>query len=105
MDIFFQTKQPQTCTPIVPDETLEEWLKEGLLKEEPPMTEIERTKKQIGALQQKLEILEHQETIKEPWEKAYRDVYGHFPITDSMSGSDWHFATQEAFKKCYDYLI
>lgn len=37
----FFTKQQQSCTPIVPDETLEQWLKEGLLKEQPPMTKKE----------------------------------------------------------------
>lgn len=102
MDLFFQTKQPQSFTPIVPDETLEQWLGE---EPEPPMNELERTKKQIEALQQQLEMLERREAMKEPWERAFRDVYGHFPITDSMSGSDWHNATQQGFQKGYEYQM
>ena len=63
--------------------------------------EIEKTKKEIEVLTKKLSLLEEIENHKSPCEKAYRDAYGSYPITDDMSGSDIDYVTWDAFKKGY----
>lgn len=69
--------------------------------EEPEMTEIEKPKQEIEALQTKLKILERQESTSTPCEKAYRDAYGTYPVT-GMDASTWHVTTWLAFQKGYD---
>jgi hypothetical protein len=61
---------------------------------------IEQTKKDIEKLQQRLKLLEYQETVRTDVEKAYRDFYGHYPIID-MSTNDYDAATWVAFKEGY----
>jgi len=64
--------------------------------------EIEKVKAEIKVLEKKLSLLEEIENHKTPCEKAYRDAYGSYPVTDDMSGGDWHYATWDAFQKGYN---
>ena len=68
--------------------------------QEPKLSQIEQTKKDIANLQQKLKLLEYQETVRTDVEKAYRDFYGHYPIIN-MSTNDYDAATWIAFKEGY----
>lgn len=80
-------------------EALEEWLGPEP-PQEPELSPIEQTKKDIANLQQRLKLLEYQETVRTDVEKAYRDFYGHYPIID-MSTNDYDAATWVAFKEGY----
>lgn len=80
-------------------EALEEWLGTEP-PQEPELSPIEQTKKDIANLQQRLKLLEYQETVRTDVEKAYRDFYGHYPIID-MSTNDYDAATWVAFKEGY----
>ena len=80
-------------------EALEEWLGPEP-PQEPQLSPIEQTKKDIANLQQRLKLLEYQETVRTDVEKAYRDFYGHYPIID-MSTNDYDCATWVAFKEGY----
>jgi len=82
-----------------PDD-LEEWLGPEP-SSEPQLSPIEQTKKDIASLQQRLKLLEHQERIRTPCEKAYRDFYGDYPITD-VSMSEWDAMTWTAFSRGYE---
>ena len=77
----------------------EEWLGEEP-PEEQKLSPIEQTKKDIENLQNKLKLLEYQETVRTDVEKAYRDFYGHYPIID-MSTNDFDCVTWVAFKEGY----
>jgi hypothetical protein len=77
----------------------EEWLGPKP-PQEPELSQIEQTKKDIENLQQRLKLLEYQETVRTDVEKAYRDFYGHYPIID-MSTNDYDCATWVAFKEGY----
>jgi len=66
------------------------------------MTEIEELKAQIKVLEKKLSLLEEIENHKTPCEKAYRDAYGYYPITDDMSGGDMDYVSWDAFQKGYN---
>lgn len=68
--------------------------------EEPKLSPIEQTKKDIETLQQKLKLLEYEETVRTDEEKSYRDVYGYFPVTD-MSANDYDVSTWIAFSRGY----
>ena len=81
-------------------EALEEWLKPEP-PQEPELSPIEQTKKDIANLQQRLKLLEYEETVRTDVEKAYRDFYGHYPIID-MSTNDYDCATWVAFKAGYE---
>lgn len=96
-------------TPIVPDETLDEWLKDKPVKK---MTEKELIKTQIEELQKKLKDIEEQESRNSPCEEAFKKVYGKYPnidITDTCwDGSTWidfsngyHFAYEERIQEDY----
>ena len=78
---------------------LEEWLGTEP-PPEPKLSPIEQTKKDIASLQQRLKLLEYQETVSTGVEKAYRDFYGHYPIIN-MSTNDYDCATWIAFKEGY----
>ena len=80
-------------------EALEEWLGPEP-PQEPKLSPIEQTKKDIANLQQRLKLLEYQETVRTDVEKAYRDFCGHYPIID-MSTNDYDAATWVAFKEGY----
>ena len=80
-------------------EALEEWLGPEP-PQEPELSPIEQTKKDIANLQNRLKLLEYQETVRTDVEKAYRDFYGHYPIID-MSTNDYDAATWVAFKEGY----
>ena len=80
-------------------EALEEWLGPEP-PQEPKLSQIEQTKKDIENLQQRLKLLEYEETVRTDVEKAYRDFYGHYPIID-MSTNDYDAATWVAFKEGY----
>ena len=80
-------------------EALEEWLGTEP-PQEPELSPIEQTKKDIANLQQRLKLLEYQENVRTDVEKAYRDFYGHYPIID-MSTNDYDAATWVAFKEGY----
>ena len=80
-------------------EALDRWLGEEP-PEEPQLSQIEQTKKDIANLQQRLKLLEYEETVRTDVEKAYRDFYGHYPIID-MSMNDYDAATWVAFKEGY----
>ena len=80
-------------------EALEEWFGPEP-PQEPELSPIEQTKKDIANLQQRLKLLEYQETVRTDVEKAYRDFYGHYPIID-MSTNDYDAATWVAFKEGY----
>ena len=77
----------------------EEWLGPKP-PQEPELSQIEQTKKDIENLQQRLKLLEYEETVRTDVEKAYRDFYGHYPIID-MSTNDYDCATWVAFKEGY----
>jgi len=62
----------------------------------------EEIQKQIEELQTALKLLEIEENRRTPCEKAYRDAYGEFPITDSMSGGDGDYIAWIAFQKGYN---
>ena len=81
------------------DREWEEWLGTEP-PQEPKLSPIEQTKKDIANLQQRLKLLEYQETVRTDVEKAYRDFYGHYPIID-MSTNDYDAATWVAFKEGY----
>ncbi len=66
------------------------------------MTEIEKVKAEIKVLEKKLALLEQIEKHKSPVEKAYRDAYGKYPITDDMSGDDMDYVSWDAFQKGYN---
>ena len=68
--------------------------------QEPKLSQIEQLKKGIANLQNRLKLLEYQETVRTDVEKAYRDFYGHYPIID-MSTNDFDCATWIAFKEGY----
>lgn len=53
-------------------ETWEEWLGPEP-PEEPKLSPIEQTKKDIETLQRKLKLLEYEETVRSDVEKSYRD--------------------------------
>ena len=80
-------------------EALEEWLGPEP-PQEPKLSQIEQIKKGIENLQNRLKLLEYQETVRTDVEKAYRDFYGHYPIID-MSTNDYDAATWIAFKEGY----
>jgi hypothetical protein len=65
------------------------------------MTEIEKTEGEIKVLQAKLKLLKEMENHKSPIEKAYRDAYGKYPITD-VSMSDWDDVSWSSFQKGYE---
>ena len=69
--------------------------------QEPKLSQIEQIKKGIANLQNRLKLLEYQETVRTDVEKAYRDFYGHYPIID-MSTNDYDAATWVAFKEGYE---
>ena len=77
----------------------EEWLGPEP-PQEPKLSQIEQIKKGIENLQNRLKLLEYQETVRTDVEKAYRDFYGHYPIID-MSTNDYDCATWVAFKEGY----
>ena len=77
----------------------EEWLGPEP-PQEPKLSQIEQLKKGIENLQNRLKLLEYQETVRTDVEKAYRDFYGHYPIID-MSTNDYDAATWVAFKEGY----
>ena len=77
----------------------EEWLGPEP-PQEPKLSQIEQIKKGIENLQNRLKLLEYQETVRTDVEKAYRDFYGHYPIID-MSTNDYDAATWVAFKEGY----
>ena len=81
-------------------EALEEWLGPEP-PQEPKLSQIEQLKKGIANLQNRLKLLEYQETVRTDVEKAYRDFYGHYPIID-MSTNDYDAATWVAFKEGYE---
>lgn len=58
--------------------------------------------KQIEELQTALKLLEIEENRRTTCEKAYRDAYGYFPITDSMSGGDNDYIAWDAFQKGWE---
>lgn len=80
-------------------ENLQDWLGPEP-PEEPKLSPIEQTKKDIETLQQKLKLLECEETVRTDEEKSYRDVYGYFPVTD-MSANDYDVSTWIAFSRGY----
>ena len=52
------------------------------------MTEIEELKAQIKVLEKKLSFLEELEKTKSPCEKAFKEFYGAYPITD-IADTSW----------------
>lgn len=66
------------------------------------MTEIEELKGQIKVLEKKVALLEQIEEHKSPVEKAYKDAYGDYPVTDDMSGDDMDYVSWDAFQKGYN---
>ena len=52
------------------------------------MTEIEEVKAQIKVLEKKLSFLEELEKTKSPCEKAFKEFYGAYPITD-IADTSW----------------
>ena len=81
-------------------EALDRWLGTEP-PQEPKLSQIEQTKKDIENLQNRLKLLEYEETVRTDVEKAYRDFYGHYPIID-MSTNDYDAATWVAFKEGYE---
>ena len=88
-------------TRITREEFYKEFGEGSTFPQEPKLSPIEQTKKDIANLQQRLKLLEYQETVRTDVEKAYRDFYGHYPIID-MSTNDYDCATWIAFKAGYE---
>ena len=95
LKVFVNKVKPETGAL----EALEEWLGPEP-PQEPKLSQIEQIKKGIENLQNRLKLLEYQETVRTDVEKAYRDFYGHYPIID-MSTNDYDAATWVAFKEGY----
>lgn len=95
LKVFVNKVKPETGAL----EALEEWLGTEP-PQEPQLSAIEQLKKGIANLQNRLKLLEYQETVRTDVEKAYRDFYGHYPIID-MSTNDYDCATWIAFKEGY----
>ena len=106
LKIFVNKMKPETGALEALDKEWkdwEEWLGPWLGPEppqEPKLSQIEQIKKGIENLQNRLKLLEYQETVRTDVEKAYRDFYGHYPIID-MSTNDYDCATWVAFKEGY----
>ena len=99
LKIFVNTVKPKTGEEGAL-EAIDRWLGEEP-PEEQKLSPIEQTKKGIANLQNRLKLLEYQETVRTDVEKAYRDFYGHYPIID-MSTNDYDAATWVAFKEGYE---
>ena len=102
LKVFVNKVKPETGALEALDKEWKDW-EEWLGPEPPPEPElspIEQTKKDIASLQQRLKLLEYQETVSTGVEKAYRDFYGHYPIIN-MSTNDYDCATWIAFKEGY----
>jgi len=99
LKVFVNKVKPETGASEALDREWEEWLGPEP-PQEPKLSPIEQTKKDIANLQNKLKLLEYQETVRTDVEKAYRDFYGHYPIID-MSTNDYDAATWVAFKEGY----
>jgi hypothetical protein len=63
--------------------------------------QIEELKEKIATMQHNLKVLEKLEASKTDVEKAYRDVYGFYPITDISMG-EWDAASWDAFQKGWE---
>ena len=102
LKVFVNTVKPKTGEEGALEALNGEW--EEWLGTEPPqepkLSQIEQLKKGIANLQNRLKLLEYQETVRTDVEKAYRDFYGHYPIID-MSTNDYDAATWVAFKAGY----
>ena len=98
LKVFVNTVKPKTGEEGAL-EALEEWLGPEP-PQEPKLSQIEQTKKDIENLQNKLKLLEYEETVRTDVEKAYRDFYGHYPIID-MSTNEYDCVTWVAFKEGY----
>ena len=99
LKVFVNTVKPKTGEEGAL-EALDRWLGPEL-PQEPKLSQIEQLKKGIANLQNRLKLLEYQETVRTDVEKAYRDFYGHYPIID-MSTNDYDAATWVAFKEGYE---
>ena len=102
LKIFVNKMKPETGALEALDKEWKDW--EEWLGPEPPqepkLSQIEQIKKGIANLQNRLKLLEYEETVRTDVEKAYRDFYGHYPIID-MSTNDYDAATWVAFKEGY----
>ena len=98
LKVFVNTVKPKTGEEGAL-EALDRWLGTEP-PQEPKLSQIEQIKKGIENLQNRLKLLEYQETVRTDVEKAYRDFYGHYPIID-MSTNDYDCATWVAFKEGY----
>ena len=102
LKVFVNKMKPETGALEALDKEWKDW--EEWLGPEPPqepkLSQIEQIKKGIENLQNRLKLLEYQETVRTDVEKAYRDFYGHYPIID-MSTNDYDCATWVAFKEGY----
>ena len=99
LKVFVNTVKPKTGEEGAL-EALDRWLGTEP-PQEPKLSQIEQLKKGIANLQNRLKLLEYQETVRTDVEKAYRDFYGHYPIID-MSTNDYDCATWVAFKEGYE---
>ena len=63
---------------------------------------IKELKEKIAMMQHNLKVLEQLEAQKTDVEKAYRDVYGHFPETSGFAMSDADYISWDAFQKGYE---
>jgi hypothetical protein len=63
--------------------------------------QIEELKEKIATMQHNLKVLEKLEASKTDLEKAYRDAYGFYPITDISMG-EWDAVSWDAFQKGYE---
>ena len=79
LKIFVNTVKPKTGEEGAL-EALDRWFGTEP-PQEPQLSPIEQTKKDIANLQNRLKLLEYQETVRTDVEKAYRDFYGHYPIS------------------------
>jgi hypothetical protein len=66
--------------------------------QESQMNEIEEVEAQIKVLEAKLSLLKEIERLKTPEERAYKEAYGKYPVTDISAGG-WDVISWEAFQK------
>jgi hypothetical protein len=63
--------------------------------------QIEELKEKIATMQHNLKVLEKLEASKTDVERAYRDAYGDYPITDISMG-EWDAVSWDAFQKGWE---
>jgi hypothetical protein len=103
-DLIFKTDGKETSR--IPSRTIQELTigtkcPETKLEVKKMTNQIEELKEKIATMQHNLKVLEKLEASKTDVEKAYRDTYGFYPITDISMG-EWDAVSWDAFQKGWE---